>query len=107
MITRSLEEMKIWLKDQVQQGLGRVPAREFKWAQARLIEPRQVTLALDPEGNKPSQFWLVIDHLGQDYGYRIAYYPNDDMFGLVASLKNGVEWYMGNYGSFEETLMMM
>lgn len=103
----SSDQMKAKIKDLVKQGLERVSPEELEWVKLRLIEPRLVTLSLDPEGKKPAQFWLVTDHLGESYGYRIAYNPSDNKFGLVDTLSNDVEWYMGNYGTFEKTLMMM
>jgi hypothetical protein len=78
------------------------------WAEAHLIAPRQVRLSLDPDGTSSKDLWLVTDHVGtNDASYRVVYDDETDGFGLECTLETGVEWYMGDYGSFAETVENM
>ena len=76
--------------------------------QAHLIEPRQVRLTTDPDGTSFKDLWLVTNHTGEnDSSCRIVYDDQAQLFGLESTLESGVEWYMGNYGSFSETVENM
>jgi hypothetical protein len=78
------------------------------WVEEHLIVPRQVRLALDANGTSFKNLWLVTNHVGaNDSSYRVAYDDETDAFGLECTLDSGVEWYMGNYGSFAETIENM
>jgi hypothetical protein len=77
-----------------------------EWIAARLTEPHQVQLPVDPEGTQVEDFWIVTDHKGGTH-YRIAFSPNDESFGIVTPLASGVEWFMGSYGSFKEAVEAM
>ena len=78
------------------------------WVDEHLIAPRQVRLALDADGTSFKDVWLVTDHIGvNDSSYRIVYDHEADAFGLECTLDSGVEWYMGNYGSFAEAVQNM
>jgi hypothetical protein len=78
------------------------------WLREQLIEPRVVRLATDPDGKVFKQLWLITDHVGEnDSSYRIVYDASSGTFGLECTLDSGVEWYMGNYGSFPEAVEAM
>ena len=78
------------------------------WINAHLIEPRRVRLATDAQGTSFKYLWLITDHTGEnDSNCRVVYDNEAQMFGLECTLDTGVEWYMGNYGSFSETVQNM
>ena len=92
----------------VSEGLPLLKPHVRSWLRDHLIEPRAVVLATDPDGNVFKQLWLVTDHVGKDdSSYRIVYDGTAETFGLECTLNNGVEWYMGNYGSFSEAVEAM
>ncbi|HWI60460.1 MAG TPA: hypothetical protein VNT75_01335 [Symbiobacteriaceae bacterium] len=78
------------------------------WVESHLVTPREATFHRDSEGDTPVRLWLVTDHVGfKDSSYRVVYDPDTEGFGLAVELKNGVDWYMGPYGSFAETIWSM
>ena len=96
------DEIKRYILETVEKQLPQVtPAGVREWISARLIEPYVVKLAVDPDGKQIEDFWIVTDHKDGKH-CRIAYSPDDNSFGIVNPLKSGVEWYMGDYGSFKE-----
>ena len=51
---------------------------------------------------------MVTDNIGySDSSYRVVYDEETKMFGLECTLSNGLEWYMGAYGTFEEAVENM
>lgn len=102
---REIEE-QISLK--VAEGLALIKPHLRSWLRNHLIQPRQIKLSTDPHGHSFKDFWLITDHAGkEDSSYRIVYDEDEKVFGLESTLDNGVEWYMGNYGSFSETVENM
>ncbi len=92
------------LKNKIKIGLEKIKSSEQKdWITERLIEPYLEKLALDQNGEKYSEFWIVTKHK-LDKCYRIAYNQEVDMFGIVTLLDNNIEWFMGYYGTFDETI---
>ena len=78
------------------------------WVNERLISPRQVRFAIDANSTSFKDLWLVTNHIGaNDSSYRVVYDNETDAFGLECTLDSGVEWYMGNYGSFAEAVENM
>ena len=78
------------------------------WLRVHLVEPRPIRLAADADGNTFNDLWIVTDHTGEnDSSYRIVYDETNQVFGLESTLDTGVEWYMGSYGSFSETVENM
>lgn len=78
------------------------------WVDEHLISPRQVWVAIDTNGTSFKTLWLVTDRVGEnDSSYRVVYNNETDAFGLECTLDSGVEWYMGNYGSFAEAVENM
>lgn len=78
------------------------------WVEDHLILPREVRLATDVDGTSFKKFWLITDHVGtNDSSYRIIFDEETDSFGLECTLDSGVEWCMGNYGSFDEVVENM
>ena len=103
--SREIEE-QITLK--VTGGLAVLEPHLQSWVRAHLIQPRQIQLSTNPNGNSFKDFWLITDHVGkEDSSYRIVYDEAEQAFGLEVTLDTGVEWYMGNYGSFSETVENM
>ena len=101
------EEIKAYVQATVAEQLPQIePAGVRNWILARLIEPRPVRLAEDPDGKTFGEFWLVTDHVDGQH-YRIAYASDDDAFGIAIPLASGVDWYMGTYGSFKEAVESM
>ena len=96
------------LRVSVAEGLPVLAPHLQSWVHAHLIEPRQVRLATDPDGTSFKDLWLVTNRTGEnDPSYRIVYDDQAHLFGLECTLESGVEWYMGNYGSFSETVENM
>jgi hypothetical protein len=92
------------IKNRIKNELGKISEAHVKsWISERLIDPIHVKLALDSNGKNYESFWLVSTHKN-DKGYRIAYDEKLKMFGIVTILENGIEWFMGCYGSFDETV---
>jgi len=64
--------------------------------------------AMDPDGGEESSLGLITDHNGtNDSGYRIVFDEECQRFGLATTLQSGTAWYMGLYGSFDETVENM
>lgn len=104
---RTPEQIKTHIKTTVAEQLPRVTSEGVRdWITARLIEPYLLRLSENSEGTRFAEFWMVTDHKDGKH-YRIAYAPDDDRFGIVTSLTSGVEWYMGNYGTFKEAVENM
>ncbi len=92
----------------VTEGLAVLAPHLQRWVCAHLMQPRQIRLSTDLHGNSFKDFWLVTDHVGiEDSSSRIVYDEDEQAFGLEVTLDTGVEWYMGSYGSFSETVENM
>jgi hypothetical protein len=79
-----------------------------EWAKNHLCKPQRIKLSKDPDGNEFAYYWLVTDHTGtNDSSYRVVYDEEMEMFGLECTLDNGLEWYMGAYGTFKEAIESM
>lgn len=92
----------------VAEGLASLAPHLQNWLRSHLVEPRLTRLSTDPNGTSFKNLWLVTDHTGeQDSAYRIVFDGDNQVFGLESSLDTGVEWYMGSYGSFSETVESM
>ena len=82
-----------------------LPQHIREWTEKHLITPRKVFLFTDPEGNYKKEFWLVTDHNGhEDSNYRLVYDATEECFGLENTLNTGIEWMMGLYAGFSETI---
>jgi len=104
---KSPDEIKDIIKKAVAKQLPEVqPAGVREWIAARLTEPYPARLSVDPEGAQVEDFWIVTDHkVGKHY--RIAFFPQDEVFGIVTPLASGVDWYMGDYGTFRQAVEAM
>ena len=92
----------------IAEGLAVLAPHLQDWLRVHLVPPRPIRVSFDPEGNSFKDLWLITDHTGeQDSSYRVVYDENNQMFGLESTLDTGVEWYMGSYGSFSETVENM
>jgi hypothetical protein len=92
----------------VAEGLTILAPHLQSWVNAHLVEPRRVRLATAPDGTSFKYLWLVTNHTGEnDSNCRVVYDVDAQLFGLECTLDSGVEWYMGNYGSFAETVQNM
>jgi hypothetical protein len=98
----SPDEIGAFIKKTVAEQFPRVePVDVRQWIAARLTEPYQVQLSANPEGTQVEDFWIVTDHKDGKH-YRIAFSPQDAAFGIATPLASGVDWYMGDYGTFKE-----
>ena len=96
------------IRAKISEGIALLAPHLRSWADEHLIAPRQVRLALDANGTSFRDLWLVTNHVGiNDSSYRVVYDDDTDAFGLECTLDSGVEWYMGNYGSFAEAVQNM
>ena len=96
------------VKKRVSRDFPSISPRFHGWVRDHLIEPKPVRLAIDSEGVTYEELWLVTDHVGkEDSSYRVVYDPSDDNFGLEMTAIEGIEWYMGAYGEFFETIESM
>jgi len=100
------KEIEDQIRVKVTEGFAILDPHLKSWARDHLIQPRQIRLSTDPEGNSFKNFWLITDHVGkEDSSYRIVYDKDSQDFGLEMTLNNSVEWYMGgNYISFSEAV---
>ena len=90
------------------EGLAVLAPHLQDWLRTHLVDPRPIRFYADAEGHSFKDLWLVTDHTGEkDSSYRIVYDESNQMFGLEVTLDTGVEWYMGSYGSFSETVASM
>jgi hypothetical protein len=96
------------IRVKVTEGLAALAPHLQSWVQKHLIEPRQAQLATDVNGTSFKMLWLVTNHTGtNDSSCRIVYDDDSQLFGLECTLESGVEWHMGNYGSFSEAVENM
>lgn len=96
------------IKSQVEEGLSKLSPHLREWAEKHLIVPHQIKLSLDLENKTHETFWLVTDDVGiKDASYRVVYDSKNKSFGLECTLEDGVNWYMGEYGDFAETIENM
>jgi len=103
-----MTETPVQIRGRITEGSPSLEPHLRSWVDAHLIEPRLVRLALDVDGTSFKDLWLVTDHIGvNDSSYRIVYDLDADAFGLECTLDSGIEWYMGNYGSFAEAVQNM
>ena len=102
------ENIQTEIKDSIKKGISNLPDRLADWTKVHLCNPKKVKLSNDPEGKYFSYYWMVTDNTGtDDSSYRVVYDEKTRMFGLECTLANGLEWYMGAYGTFEETIENM
>ena len=72
------------------------------------VRAEKIKLAVNSDGRGVSYYWLVTDNIGvNDSSYRVVYDEEQNMFGLECMLANGIEWYMGAYGTFREAIENM
>ena len=108
MLMEENKEIPKLIENRVTEGLAVLAPHLQAWVRDHLIKPRRVRLSVEPNGNHSKDFWLVTDHVGRnDASYRLVYNETEQAFGLECTLDTGVEWYMGDYGSFSETVENM
>lgn len=102
------ENLHILINELIGKGITNLPEHLANWAKSHLCDLKKVKLSKDPEGKKFSYYWMVTDNIGySDSSYRVVYDEETKMFGLECTLSNGLEWYMGAYGTFEEAVENM
>lgn len=102
------KETPTLIKKKVSDGFAVLAPHLQDWIRHHLIEPRKIRCSTDPEGTIFQDLWLVTDHIGEnDSASRVVFDENKRAFGLVCTLNTGVEWYMGIYGSFSDTVEAM
>jgi hypothetical protein len=96
------------LKARVDEGLKHLSSTLRGWAEAHMVEPREIAASLDPKGAQRELFWLVTDDVGvNDSGYRVVFDPRANTFGLVTIVDGGIVWYLGGYGDFNDAVENM
>jgi hypothetical protein len=101
-------EVPALIKMKVAEALPILAPHLQNWLRPHLVEPRLIRLSADADGTSFKDLWLVTDHTGEeDSSYRLVYDGDNHEFGLESTLDTGVEWYMGSYGSFSETVESM
>lgn len=101
---RTAEETLKHIKNTVEQQLSTIePIGVREWVKDRITEPYPIRLPTDADGKHMDDFWMVTKHKG-GANYRIAYSAEHDSFGIVTPLASGIDWYMGDYGSFKNTV---
>ena len=101
------DDIQAFIRKTVAEQLPQIePAGVRDWIAARLTEPYRTQLCVDPEGTQLEDFWVVTDHKDGKH-YRIAFSPDDGAFGIVRTLASGVDWYMGDYGTFKQAVEAM
>ena len=101
------DDIRACIRKTVAEQLPQIePAGVRDWIAARLTEPYQTQLSVDAEGTQLEDFWIVTDHKDGKH-YRIAFSPDDGAFGIVTALASGVDWYMGDYGTFKQAVEAM
>ncbi len=98
--------MMIEIEGKVKDGLSKLAKDHVDFISNLLCPPVETTLSLDELGNKKERFWLVTS-VDDSCSYRIAFNPRSNNFGLECTLGNGVCWYMGDYGDFDEAFLAM
>jgi hypothetical protein len=100
----SPDDIIAFIKKTVAEQLPQVePLGVRKWIAARVTEPYHVQLPVDPEGTQVEDFWIVTDHKEGKH-YRIAFCPQSGASGIPTPLASGVDWYMGDYGTFKQAV---
>ena len=80
----------------------------MEWAETHLIPPSKQFFSVDLDSDCRKGLWLVTDHNGtNDSSYRIVFDDEMQMFGLETTMQDETAWYMGPYGSFQETVENM
>ena len=96
------------IKKLVEEDIKQLPPHLQSWVNEHLISPREIKLAIDSGGNEYSEYWLVTDNIGKsDSSYRVVYDESQNEFGLECTLQNGLNWLMGIYGTFSESIKNM
>ena len=102
------DNLHILINDSIKIGIANLPEHLADWAKSHVCDLKRVKLSKDPDGKEFSYYWLVTDNTGSgDSSYRVVYDEESKMFGLECTLGNGLEWYMGAYGTFVETINSM
>jgi len=96
------------ITERVEDSLQQFTPQLREWVESHVIRPRSVAISKDPDGKEYSNIWLVTDHTGNnDSSYRVVYDQGKKSFGLEVTLKNGISWFMGNYGEFTKAVEAM
>lgn len=101
------DDIRAFIRKMVAEELPLIePAGVRDWIAARVTEPYQTQLSVDTDGTQIEDFWLVTDHKDGKH-YRIAFSPAAGTFGIVTALASGLDWYMGDYGTFKQAVEAM
>jgi hypothetical protein len=104
---KTSEEILKHIKNTIEQQLPEIePIGVREWITDRITEPYPIRLPVDADGKHLDDFWMVTEHNGGAH-YRIAYSAEYDSFGIVTPLASGIDWYMGDYGSFKHAVESM
>ena len=93
------------IKKLVDEGIEQLPDKEKAWAKEHRIQPREHH-CVGATSEKPMVVVLVTDDIGESDGsYRVAYNPDTKCFCMEVIELNGTSLYLGDCGSFYETVI--
>jgi hypothetical protein len=93
------------IEKMIKAELPNLPLHLKDWAEQHLIAPKQMIFSVNDDGTGEITLWLITDNTGKhDSSSRIVFDEVKGSFGLVMSLRNDIEWFMGIYGGFAETI---
>ena len=111
-LQQAIRENEIQIVNQIEtlinEALPNLSPHLSTWVESHRITPHQVTMSLNDDGTDEITLWLVTENIGEnDSASRIVFDEIKDSFGLVMALQNDIQWFMGHYGGFAETVNAM
>lgn len=89
----------------IDQDLDSMESHLQEWVKEYRIQPSIVSMLTQLEGKNTKDLWILTAEEGASS--QITFDPETKEFGLGMVLENGNYWYMGQYGSFKETVENM
>lgn len=107
-VTAPGAKVRSLIAELVEADLPKLAPHLREWAESHLADPHEVAFNLRPDGDSVITLWLVTDHVGsRDSSCRVVFDAETEQFGLTMQLANGVDWYMGPYGTFAQAIESM
>jgi hypothetical protein len=94
--------------EQIENVRNSIDTKQMYWIFQHIIEPRKIKVTINPDSIIWKEVWLITDNLNEEVSsYKIVFDEDANAFGLICTLESGIEWYMGVYGSFSDTIESM